>query len=196
MTPFYPSIYLPRYADGELEFGGRLDFQVKLRGQRIELGEIEHALRALPGVDEAVVLVYADALVAYVSPAEVVQRDGIGEAEAVGEGSFGAAVPFGRVVALAGAAAALPAYMVPAVVVGVREWPRTSSAKIDRNRLPAPEGGSDAAVEVVAPRSAAERAARDAIAAVLGLAAEGVSVEADFFELGLLTCQIATSHIA
>ena len=189
----HPSIYLPRYADGELEFGGRLDFQVKLRGQRIELGEIEHALRALPGVDEAVVLVHADALVAYVSPAKVVHADETAEVAveaedaaptAAGEGGFGAAVPFGRVAALAGAAAALPAYMLPSVVVGVREWPRTSSAKIDRNRLPAPEGGSGAAAEVVAPRSAAERAARDAIAAVLGLAAEGVSVEAGFFELG------------
>ena len=59
---------LARYADGELEFGGRLDFQVKLRGQRIELGEIEHALRALPSVDEAVVLVHADALVAIFVP--------------------------------------------------------------------------------------------------------------------------------
>merc|ERR1712086_775303 len=95
----------------------------------------------------------------------------------MGEGGFGAAVPFGR-------AAALPAYMVPSVVVGVREWPRTSSAKIDRNRLPPPEGGSGAAAEVVPPRSAAERAARDAIAAVLGLPAEGVSVDAGFFELG------------
>ena len=180
---------------------------MKLRGQRIELGEIEHALRALPGVDEAVVLVHAETLVAYVSPAELVQLDGAGEAEAeaaapfgrvvaaeakegaaavaaASEGGFGAAVPFGRVPALAGAAAALPAYMVPSVVVGVREWPRTSSAKIDRNRLPPPEGGSGAAAEVVAPRSAAERAARDAIAAVLGLPAEGVSVEAGFFELG------------
>eukprot|EP00964_Phaeocystis_antarctica_P049584 scaffold28753_cov67-Phaeocystis_antarctica.AAC.1 len=60
-------------------------------------------------------------------------------------GGFSAAMPFGRVTALAGAAAALPAYMMPSVVVGVREWPRTSSAKIDRNRLPAPEGGSGAA---------------------------------------------------
>jgi hypothetical protein len=178
---------------------------VKLRGQRIELGEIEHALRALPGVDEAVVLVHADALVAYVSPAEVVHADETAEvaveaeapeAEAAGGGGFGAAVPFGRVAALAGTAAALPAYMLPSVVVGVREWPRTSSTKIDRNRLPAPEGGSGAA-EVVAPRSAAERAARDAIAAVLGLAAEGVSVEAGFFELGgnslVWRCSYATS---
>ena len=193
---------------------------MKLRGQRIELGEIEHALRALPGVDEAVVLVHAEALVAYVSPAELVQADEAGEAEAEAEAPFGrvaaaetaeeaaeapvaadesgfcAAVPFGRVAALAGAAAALPAYMVPSVVVGVREWPRTSSAKIDRNRLPPPEGGSGAAAEVVAPRSAAERAARDAIAAVLGLPAEGVSVEADFFELGCLLSQIPVSHIA
>ena len=75
---------LPRYADGELEFGGRLDFQVKLRGQRIELGEIEHALRALPGVNEAVVLVHADALVAYVSPADLVQADGNAQAQAAG----------------------------------------------------------------------------------------------------------------
>jgi len=176
---------------------------VKLRGQRIELGEIEHALRALPGVDEAVVLVHADALVAYVSPAEVVRADETAEvaveaeaaeAEAAGGGGFGAAVPFGRVAALAGAAAALPAYMLPSVVVGVREWPRTSSAKIDRNRLPPPEGGSGVAAEVVAPRSAAERAARDAIAAVLGLPAEGVSVEAGFFELGCLRTQIAILH--
>ena len=189
---------------------------MKLRGQRIELGEIEHALRALPGVDEAVVLVHADALVAYVSPAALVHADGSGQAQAAagteaeaeavtvedaagaaGERGFGAAVPFGRVAALAGAAAALPAYMVPSVVVGVREWPRTSSAKIDRNRLPPPEGGGGgAAAEVVAPRSAAERAARDAIAAVLGRAPEGVSVEADFFELGCLRLQTAVLHSA
>ena len=62
------------YADGELEFGGRIDFQVKLRGQRLELGEIEHALRAQAGVVEAVVLLdkHLDALIAYVSPLEAI----------------------------------------------------------------------------------------------------------------------------
>merc|ERR1719443_2360577 len=65
------------YADGELEFGGRIDLQVKLRGQRLELGEIEHALRAQAGVLEAVVLLRSEgggeaALVAYVSPAAAV----------------------------------------------------------------------------------------------------------------------------
>ena len=47
------------YADGEFEFGGRIDLQVKLRGQRIELGEVEHALRAQPGVADAVVVLAA-----------------------------------------------------------------------------------------------------------------------------------------
>jgi acyl-coenzyme A synthetase/AMP-(fatty) acid ligase len=48
------------YADGEVEFGGRIDFQVKLRGQRIELGEIEHALSSQPGVVEAIALLCTD----------------------------------------------------------------------------------------------------------------------------------------
>jgi hypothetical protein len=144
------------YADGEIEFGGRIDFQVKLRGQRIELGEIEHALRAQPGVDEVVVLLHADALVAYVSPASVVVIDVV-----AGGGGFTKAVPFGRVACLAGASAALPAYMLPSVVVGVEEWPRTSSAKIDRKRLPVPSLAAGAAgAEVVPPRTCEERVAR------------------------------------
>ena len=163
------------YADGEIEFGGRIDFQVKVRGQRIELGEIEHALRAQPGVDEAIVLLdkRLDALVAYVSPASTVSNT---------VGDFTDAVPFDHAVRLGGARGSLPQYMVPSVVVGVKDWPRTSSAKIDRKRLPPPD--AVARNMVVAPRTAEEAAVRDAFASVLGLSAEAVSVEASFFELG------------
>ena len=60
-------------------------------------------------------------------PAEVV---------APADGAFTEAVPFSTVASLHGARAALPSYMLPSVVIGVKEWPRTSSAKIDRKRLP------------------------------------------------------------
>ena len=105
------------YADGELEFGGRIDFQVKLRGQRIELGEVEHAVRLQPGVEEAVVLLDTslDALVAYVSPASAVV---VG---AACESAFTAASPFSSVASLRGVADILPAYMVPSMVIGVCE---------------------------------------------------------------------------
>ena len=148
--------------------------QVKLRGQRIELGEIEHALRAQPGVVEAVVSMDAtgSTLHAYVSPSSVVSAPA------------GEAVPFGRVPSLAGVRGALPAYMVPSLVVGVDEWPRTSSGKIARQRLPAVERPLGGAAEAVAPRTPAEAAVRAALASVLGLEAEAVSVEASFFELG------------
>ena len=123
------------YADGEIEFGGRIDFQVKLRGQRIELGEIESALSIQPGILEAIVLLRSDVnasepmLVAYVHPAS-----------AVGASlhKTSNARPFDRVPALGGARGALPLYMLPSLVVGIDEWPRTSSNKIDRKLLPAP----------------------------------------------------------
>ena len=168
------------YADGELEFGGRIDFQVKLRGQRIELGEIEHALRSQPGVVEAIVLLSKelDALVAYVSPLAVFK--GIPPQKS----GFTDALHLTDLNALQGVRDALPEYMVPSLVIGVDEWPRTSSGKIDRKRLPAPDGFAAGKTEVVAPRSAAEAAVYDAFAAALGLDAETISVEASFFELG------------
>ena len=86
-----------------------------------------------------------DTLVAYVSPGSLV-----GGAEA---GDFTEAVQFGQLATLAGAAGALPAYMVPSAVVGVEEWPRTSSAKIDSKRLPPPSLAGTPRAEVVVPRS-------------------------------------------
>ena len=130
------------YADGELEFGGRIDLQVKLRGQRLELGEIEHALRAQPGVVEAVVLLLDKGARRARRVREPVGgstwgRPSASVDEAAGGGRAAKGVPFGS--ALSGARDALPAYMVPSVVVGVDAWPRTSSGKIDRKRLPPPE---------------------------------------------------------
>ena len=157
------------YADGELEFGGRIDFQVKLRGQRLELGEIEHALRAQPGVVEAVVLLVAslEALVAYVSPSS-----GIDEEEEKGVGGL-ACVPFARASSLSGARASLPSYMVPSIVVGIDAWPRTSSGKIDRKRLHVPSASSLSAGAdgsgVIAPRTRAEALVLEAFSATLNV---------------------------
>ena len=147
--------------DGELEFGGRLDFQVKLRGRRIELGEIEHACRDVAGVLDACVLLRTDVggeprLVGYVCPS--------------------ARAP---AVAAALEASSLPAYMVPAHLVGVDAWPRTSSGKIDRGRLAPPAlGGARGASGADALLDAVGRAFRDE------LGRGDVPCDAPFFALG------------
>ena len=123
------------YTDGEIEFAGRIDFQVKMHGQRMELGEIENKLSSQPGVLEAVVVLLTiddksePTLVAYVHPASTVQK----QAEAASN-----AVPFDRVPALDAMRHMLPTYMLPSLLIGVNDWPRTSSNKIDRKKLPAP----------------------------------------------------------
>uniref|UniRef100_UPI0035A5DB4A AMP-binding enzyme n=1 Tax=Nocardia africana TaxID=134964 RepID=UPI0035A5DB4A len=111
-------------ADGELEYLGRTDFQVKLRGLRIELGEIEAVLGAVPGVARAVVVVRDDAgagaqLVAYLVE------------------TTAGAVDVARV--RGAAARELPGYMVPAAYVMLASLPVNASGKLDRGALPAPE---------------------------------------------------------
>ncbi|RCG33248.1 amino acid adenylation domain-containing protein [Sphaerisporangium album] len=127
-----------RRHDGTLEFLGRSDDQVKLRGHRIELGEIETALAAQPGVRQAVVAVHRETLVAYV----------IGRADA------------------AALADRLPAYMLPSVYVPMDAFPLTPNGKLDRKALPAPEPRARAAGRP--PESPAERRVAAVFAEVLG----------------------------
>ncbi|HEX6912720.1 MAG TPA: amino acid adenylation domain-containing protein, partial [Longimicrobium sp.] len=151
-------------ADGTIEFAGRNDFQVKIRGFRIELGEIEARLAEHPAVREAVVLVREDApgdrrLVAY-------HVGGDAGAEAL----------------RAHLSVRLPGYMVPAAFVRLEAWPLTSGGKVDRRRLPAPEGGAFAARGFQAPAGEAEQAVAAIWAELLG--AERVGRHDHFFEAG------------
>ncbi|WP_433606607.1 non-ribosomal peptide synthase/polyketide synthase [Prescottella agglutinans] len=144
-------------ASGELEYIGRTDFQVKLRGLRIELGEIETALLELPSITQSVVLVKSDQLVAYV----------------VADG------PFDAEVAKAALAKSLASYMVPAVFVVLDVFPLNASGKLDRKALPEPVFE---AREFRAPTSPVEEIVAGVFAEVLGV--DRVGRDDDFFALG------------
>ncbi|MEV5330010.1 amino acid adenylation domain-containing protein [Nonomuraea sp. NPDC052634] len=168
-----------RRSDGVLEFLGRLDAQVKLRGLRIEPGEIEAALRALPAVGDAAVIVRDDRLVAYVTPGT---GDALDQAldQALDHGALRAELK-----------KTLPDYMVPASYVTLAALPLSPNGKLDRRRLPAPVATRDATVEFIAPGTPTERA----LAAIWGelLGVEAVGVDDDFFDLGghsLLATQV------
>ncbi len=150
--------------DGDLEYLGRTDFQVKLRGFRIELGEIETVLREIPGVADVVVVAREDVpgdkrLVAY-----VVADPGV-TVEAM----------------RAHARAKLPEYMVPSAFVRLDALPLTSSGKTDRKALPRPDLG-EGALGSVGPRTPTEEIVARLWSDVLGVAAVGA--EDDFFAIG------------
>src|SRR6185369_3476851 len=167
--------YLP---DGNLEFIGRADEQVKLRGFRIELGEIESVLNAQAGVRECVVVVREDVpgdqrLVAYVVGNEA--------AEAVDSGAL--RISLKKV---------LPEYMAPSAFVTLAELPLTPNGKIDRKALPAPDQTrSEAGPSYVAACTPVEEVLCGMWEQVLRV--ERVGVFDNFFELGghsLLATQI------
>uniref|UniRef100_UPI003B8A65F8 non-ribosomal peptide synthase/polyketide synthase n=1 Tax=Rhodococcus sp. TaxID=1831 RepID=UPI003B8A65F8 len=169
--PYAPSQRMYRSGDrvrwsraGDLEYVGRADFQVQVRGFRVEPGEVEAALVAVPGVASAVVLARAesagaDRLLGYVvpEPGESVTAETVTET----------------------AAQRLPAYMVPSAVTVLGEFPLTPNGKIDRAALPdpLPVGG-----EGRPPATDVERVLTDLFADVLG--AESVGVDDSFFGLG------------
>ncbi|MET0395442.1 MAG: condensation domain-containing protein, partial [Longimicrobiaceae bacterium] len=155
-------------ADGELEYVGRTDFQVKVRGFRIELGEIEAALERHPEVRAAAVAVREDApgaprLVGYVVP----------EAGASPEPAVLRAYLLER----------LPEYMVPVAVMVLEALPLTPNGKVDRRALPAPAAPGSAAEDgFAAPRTPAEEILAGIWTEVLRL--ERVGANDNFFEVG------------
>jgi thioesterase domain-containing protein/acyl carrier protein len=158
---------LARYRpDGNVEFLGRMDNQVKLRGYRIELGEIETVLADHPAVQETAVVARTDGpgadprLVAYLVPAN------------------------GALPALRGyAEERLPEYMVPAVFVTMDEMPRTPNGKLDRKALPAPaEKRAAERASFVGPRDDVERRLVDLWERQLGV--KPIGVHDSFFDLG------------
>ncbi|MBI7453343.1 non-ribosomal peptide synthase/polyketide synthase [Pseudomonas aeruginosa] len=154
---------LARYrADGVIEYAGRIDHQVKLRGLRIELGEIEARLLEHPWVREAAVLaVDGRQLVGYV----VLESEGGDWREALA----------------AHLAASLPEYMVPAQWLALERMPLSPNGKLDRKALPAPEV-SVAQAGYSAPRNAVERTLAEIWQDLLGV--ERVGLDDNFFSLG------------
>ncbi|MBI6899748.1 amino acid adenylation domain-containing protein [Pseudomonas putida] len=153
-------------ADGTLDYLGRNDDQVKVRGLRIELGEIEAQLLALPGVAEALVLAREDQpgqprLVAYY----------IAGPEAQPVGALRAALQ-----------QRLPAYMVPAALVRLDAWPLTANGKVDRRALPLPEREASASQAHEAAEGALETALAELWCELLQL--QRVGRQDRFFELG------------
>ena len=148
-------------ADGAIEYVGRIDHQVKIRGLRIELGEIEARLQAHPQVEEAV----------------VVARDTAQGKQLVGYAVAGCDGEALRQ-ALAGQ---LPEFMVPARILVLEAMPLSPNGKLDRKALPVPEF-APSAVGYVAPRNDLERELAAIWTQVLQV--ERVGINDDFFELG------------
>ncbi|MBJ2179845.1 non-ribosomal peptide synthase/polyketide synthase [Pseudomonas veronii] len=145
-------------ADGVIEYLGRLDHQVKLRGLRIELGEIETRLLQHPGVREAVVLVQGGKqLVAYM----VLEGEAPTDLKAWLLGS-------------------LPEYMVPTHMLHLDQLPVTANGKLDRKALPVPDAAAQQAYS--APQSPVQQALAAIWGDVLGI--PQVGLDDNFFELG------------
>lgn len=122
--------YLP---GGDIEYLGRKDFQIKLRGLRIELGEIEFALKQLPGVQDSLVLVRDETLLGYV----------------VADSAFSNCDWRTRLRDY------LPEYMIPSSLITLDAWPLTPNGKIDRKALPTPSV-DERQMDFIAPRNDTE----------------------------------------
>lgn len=168
--------YLP---DGNIEFTGRMDEQVKVRGFRIELGEIESVLTEHESVTEAIVIALEEKgsekrLVAYVVTAPNTSRN-VSDLRSHLKSR-------------------LPDYMIPSVFIYLDALPLTSHGKIDRRALPAPDAERPALAEAfIAPRTPAEKNLASIWTKLLGI--NRIGINDDYFELGgdsLLATQLAS----
>jgi surfactin family lipopeptide synthetase A len=176
-NPFAPESGLKLYrtgdlachrADGNLEFLGRMDQQVKVHGLRIELGEIEAALTAYPEVREAAV---------------VTQRNGSGDSKLIAFVTARAEHATSSNELRAFLKTTLPGYMVPTAFHFLRSLPRTPNGKVDRQKLAVESGGEEKAThEFTAPRNEIERRLLAIWQSILGTTSEDVGQ--DFFALG------------
>ncbi|MEH2314169.1 MAG: amino acid adenylation domain-containing protein [Nostoc sp.] len=159
--------YLP---DGQIEYLGRIDYQIKLRGFRIELGEIETALLQHPGVKEGVVIVREDTsnennLVGYI----------VAE---TGQDSLQVISQLRRFLKQE-----LPDFMVPTIFMALEAMPLTPNGKVDRKALPEPDASRpELEANYVAPRTPIEQQIADIWMQVLNV--KRVGIYDNFFELG------------
>ncbi|WP_353769880.1 condensation domain-containing protein [Okeania sp. SIO1F9] len=161
--------YLP---DGNIEYIGRIDNQVKVRGYRIETGEIESNLTQHPSVKQIVVLAREDnsgnkSLVAYLvlesETPELSQTESIGKLKHYLKQR-------------------LPEYMIPSWFVVLPQLPLTPNGKVDRKALPVPNVASSVSTEYVAPQTETQKVLAEIWKAVLGI--EKVGIHDHFFDLG------------
>lgn len=173
-------------SDGNLEFLGRLDEQIKLRGYRIELGEIEAALREQPGIEQAAVVLREDVpgkkqLAGYVVGHRTLEDGSKTELD------------LGRIKNRL--KQHLPDYMVPTVLMALSALPLSPNGKLDRKRLPALDQSAEHKTAYVEPRTPVEEILCGIWEGVLGV--KKVGIQDNFFELGgqsLLATQVM-AHI-
>ncbi|MBN2534005.1 MAG: amino acid adenylation domain-containing protein, partial [Spirochaetales bacterium] len=171
-NPFQPGTLMYRTGDlcrwlpdGNIEFLGRLDHQVKVRGYRIELGEIESQLLKYNGIQDTVVVIHEDenanrTLAAYIIGDKNIQANELR--------SYLESI--------------LPSYMVPAYFIHLDSFPLTGTGKIDRKRLPAPASLFKREAEYEAPVTEIEETLVHVWEEVLGIV--GIGINDNFFQIG------------
>ena len=152
-------------ADGKIDFLGRSDHQIKLRGYRIETGEIEAKLEAMNGIEQAVVIARED------TPGDVRLVAYLKVDSAMDDASFNNSLK-----------ATLPDYMLPSHYVQLDQFPLTPNKKIDRKALPAPQINKTTSKGYVAPSEGRDAKIASIWTHILGV--ENIGSKDNFFDLG------------